>query len=279
MPGTILTKGENIAITSVTCDKSNQKGFNYLVGVRTENGDEFSIDFFKYNFKVVVVKATEPNAGIYPNGTLLINAGMLARIHTEDELVALLCHEANHFICNHFLENMAKIQTREKISVIGSSIVGVAAGIFTRSATVGKAVGNLSLGFAENLNKLIGAMGLHFDQEQEIESDQAAVDLLPLLGYDQNAMSTCIQAIGRYYLEEGDLESYYHSGNHPKIEDRIFATGMPYERRDTTFEKKMASCVSYVAKELYAMGRYSQALEFTQQNIENNVGRGLDHYI
>ena len=70
------------------------------------------LDFFKYNTKVIVVKSEEPNAGIYPNGSLLINAGMLARVHTEDELVALLCHEANHFICNHYLDNMAMIQKR-----------------------------------------------------------------------------------------------------------------------------------------------------------------------
>lgn len=237
------------------------------------------LDFFKYNFKVVIAKDDTPNAGIYPNGALVINAGMLARIHTEDELVALLCHEANHFICNHYLDNLAKIQRRQAAGAIGSAVLGVAAGVLTGSASVGLTAGSLSMDTANSINALVTAMGLSFDQTQEKESDQAAVDLLPILGYDQNAMATCIQTIGNYYKEEGNLAAYYKSGSHPKIEDRLAATGIPYERRDSTFEKKMAPCVSFVAQQMYTKGRYYQALDIAGQNISNGVGRGMDYYI
>ena len=237
------------------------------------------LDFFKYNTKVIVVKSEEPNAGIYPNGSLLINAGMLARVHTEDELVALLCHEANHFICNHYLDNMAKIQKRETAGAIGSAILGAAAGFMTGSASLGISAADLALEVGKQLNKMITAMGLAFNQTQEKECDKAAVELLPLLGYDVNGMATCIKAIGDYYMEEGNLAAYYKSGSHPKIEDRIAATGVPYERRDSTFEKKMAPCVSYVANELYGKGRYTQAMEYVNRNITNHVGRGMDYYI
>lgn len=365
IPTTTILKGTEFTINSVTCDMSNQKGYNYILGITTADGQtqqidlskthqmpisfsatnkddywyarsiEYSLpslasmidvysmrnkaetkanqftgtvrsnaqaiedpyltsyinsllvkinpaqrlDFFKYNFKVIVVKDDEPNAGIYPNGALVINAGMLARIHTEDELIALLCHEANHFICNHYLENLSKIQKRQTAGAIGSAVLGAAAGILTGSVSVGLATGSLSMDTANSLNALVTAMGLSFDQSQEKESDQAAVDLLPLLGYDQNAMATCIKSIGDYYMEEGNLAAYYKSGSHPKIEDRIAATGIPYERRDSLFEKKMAPCVSYVAQVLYGKGRYSQAMGLAGQNIANGAGRGADYYI
>lgn len=365
IPTTTILKGQELTVTSVTCDMSSQKGYDYILAVRnaegqdlmldlakvttmpveftTTNKDEYwysrsilktlpslskmtnaysmrnkaetsanqavgqlrnnaltiddhyltsyinsllvkinptqRLDFFKYNFKVVIAKDDTPNAGIYPNGALVINAGMLARIHTEDELVALLCHEANHFICNHYLDNLAKIQRRQAAGAIGSAVLGVAAGVFTGSASVGLVAGSLSMETANSINTLVTAMGLSFDQTQEKESDQAAVDLLPILGYDQNAMATCIQTIGNYYMEEGNLAAYYKSGSHPKIEDRIAATGIPYERRDSTFEKKMAPCVSFVAQQMYTKGRYSQALDIAGQNISNGVGRGMDYYI
>lgn len=365
VPMTKIAKGAEFTINSVTCDMSNQKGFNYILDITTADGQmqqidlskthqmpisfsatnkddywyarsiEYSLpslasmidvysmrnkaettanqftgtvrgnalaiedpyltayinsllvkinpsqrlDFFKYNFKVMVVKDDEPNAGIYPNGALVINAGILARIHTEDELVALLCHEANHFICNHYLENMAKIQKREIAGVIGSAVLGTAAGILTGSASLGLSATSLSMSVANDLNALVTAMGLSFNQSQEKESDQAAVDLLPLLGYDRNAMATCIQKIGNYYMEEGNLAAYYKSGNHPKIEDRIAATGIPYDRRDAGFEKKMAPCISFVAQVLYGKGRYMQALELADRNISNGAGRGMDYYI
>lgn len=365
VPTTKIVKGAEFTINSVTCDMSNQKGFNYILGITTADGQmqqidlskthqmpiscsatnkddywyarsiEYSLpslasmidvysmrnkaetkanqftgtvrsnalaiedpyltayinsllvkinpsqrlDFFKYNFKVMVVKDDEPNAGIYPNGALVINAGMLARIHTEDELVALLCHEANHFICNHYLDNLSKIQKREIAGAIGSAVLGTAAGILTGSASVGLSATSISMSVANDLNALVTAMGLSFNQTQEKESDQAAVDLLPLLGYDKNAMATCIQKIGNYYMEEGNLVAYYKSGSHPKIEDRIAATGIPYDRRDPEFEKKMAPCISYVAQVLYGKGRYTQAMELADQNIDNGAGRGMDYYI
>jgi len=252
---------------------------SYLNSLLTKINPSQRVDFFKYSFKVVVVKDDEPNAGIYPNGALVINAGMLARIHTEDELVALLCHEANHFICNHYLDNMAKVQKRETAGLIGSAIAGVATGILTGSVSLGAQMGSLSLSTAGSLNALITSMGLAFNQTQEKESDQAAVDMLPILGYDRNAMATCIQAIGQYYMEEGNLAAYYHSGSHPKIEDRIAATGIPYDRRDSEFERKVGVCVSYVSQQMYEKGRYSQAMELVNQNITNGVGRGMDYYI
>lgn len=365
IPNAPINKGESFTITSVRCDKSSAKGYDYLLNVTTESGknvlidlsktrqlpvvfnpetkDEYwnsrsiqrslpglstmvnayalrnkaessandavsslrlhsmviedpyltsyvnslltkispaqRLDFFKYNFKVIVAKDDEPNAGIYPNGTLVINAGLLARLHTEDELVALLCHEANHFICNHYLDNMSKIQKRETAGIIGSAVLGVAAGVLTGSASLGMSTSHLSLGVASEINAAVTAMGLAFDQTQEKESDQAAVDLLPILGYDTNAMATCIKRIGDYYLEEGDLAAYYRSGNHPRIEDRIAATGIPFERRDSTFEKMMAPCVSYIAQVLYDKGRYTQAMELANRNISNNVGRGSDYLI
>jgi len=365
VPSTSIAKGKDFTINSVTCDMSNKKGYNYILGITTTDGkkqqidlskthnmpishlavnkdnywyarsityslpslagmyDVYSmrnkaeinankfvstvrsnsliipdpymtsyinslltkinpeqrLDFFKYNFKVIVVKDDEPNAGIYPNGALVINAGMLARIHTEDELIALLCHEANHFICNHYLDNMAKIQKRELAGAIGSAVLGVAAGVLTCSASVGLSTTSLSMSVAKDLNSLVTAMGLAFNQSQEKESDQAAVDLLPILGYDQNAMATCIKRIGDYYMEEGNLAAYYKSGSHPKIEDRIAATGIPFNRKDPEFEKKMAPCISYVAQVLFNKGRYSQAMELVNQNINNGVGRGMDYYI
>ena len=237
------------------------------------------LDFFKYNFRVVVVKSAELNAGIYPNGTLLINAAMLANLHTEDELVALLCHEANHFICNHYLENISKIQRQQNAAAVGGALFGVALGALTGSARVGLSTASLGMDMATDVSAMISAIGLAFDQTQEKESDRAAVELLPILGYDPNAMATCIKRIGDYYLAEGNLDAYYKSGNHPKIEDRIAATGTPYDRTDPDFEKKMATCVSYLAQHKYAQGRYDEALEMVNRNIESGAGRGMDYYI
>lgn len=225
------------------------------------------LDNFKYNNKVVVVKSAEPNACIWPNGMLMINAGMLARLSTEDELVALLSHEMNHFICNHYLENINK-EVKKQTAVAIASFLPVVGGMIATTAIM-----------VEDMKQLLNTMGLAFDQTQEIESDEAGMEMCSILGYDRNAMATCIKKIGDYYIEEGNLAAYYKSGSHPRIEDRIAATGKPYDRRDAEFEKKMASCISFVSQVRYGFGRYSQAMEQADKNINNGVGRGIDYYI
>ena len=238
---------------------------SYIYSLLSRINPSCRLDFFKYDFRVVIVKDDVPNAGIYPNGALVINAGILSRIHTEDELIALLCHEANHFLCNHYLDNIAMMQK----NMIGGLIAGAVVGVISPKA--GASVANAVYSLA--------SLGLEFDQTQEKESDQAAVDLLPILGYDENAMASLIKTIGDYYLNEGDLKAYYHSGKHPKIEDRIAATGIPNEKRDSSFEKKVSSCVSFSAASRFFGGRFSEALEMINQNEANEVANVYDYYI
>lgn len=278
----LRTQAESIANQTITAMRNESRFIedayltSYLYSMLVKINPSQRLDFFKYNFRVYIKKDDTPNAGIYPTGALVINAGMLARIHTEDELIAILCHEANHFICNHYLDNMAKIQRQAIAAAVTGGILGATTGALTGSASLGLSTAST----ISSISASITAMGLAFDQTQEKESDQAAVDLLPVLGYDRNAMATCIKAIGNYYLEEGNLAAYYKkSGDHPSIEERIAATGIPYERRDSAFEKKIASCVSYVGWEMWKKGRYSQALELCEQNISSGAGHGIDYYI
>ncbi|MBR4660253.1 MAG: M48 family metalloprotease [Bacteroidales bacterium] len=252
---------------------------SYINSLLTKISPSQRLDNFKYNVKAVIVKSPELNAAMYPNGVLMINAGMLANLHTEDELVALLCHEVNHFVCNHYLENLQKTQRRQAIGAIGGILLGAATGILLGSPSLGLSAASMGVGIAGDLNAMYTALGLAFDQTQEIESDRAAVELLPILGYDENAMATCIKRIGDSYLEEGNLDAYYTSGNHQKIEDRIATTGTPYDRTDEVFEKKMATCISYLAQVSFAQGRYDVTINLAKRNINNGIARGLDFYM
>ena len=46
------------------------------------------VDGFPYELRIIILRDDSMNACVFPNGTMIINTGLLAAIHTEDELVA-----------------------------------------------------------------------------------------------------------------------------------------------------------------------------------------------
>ena len=235
---------------------------DYITSLFIEVYPEQRLDFFNYNFSVAVIHSLEPYSYISPNGIFVISSGLLAQIHTEDELMAIICRECNHFICNHFIVNMAKVQKRLNIAAIAD----IASTVLVGKTTV-----------ATDIAKLVNDIGLNFDKTQEKDSDQAAVDMLPVLGYDVNAMATYVKRVGDYYIAEGKLtEVYNDKGTYPKLEDRLAATGTPYERRDKNYEQEVATCISYVASARFDKGQYELAASIVNQNIENGVASSDD---
>ncbi|MBB3861689.1 hypothetical protein GGQ88_002977 [Novosphingobium hassiacum] len=53
--------------------------------------------------RIYVVKDSSMNAGMFPNGMMLVNTGLLARLHSEAELAAIFGHEFAHFEKRHSL--------------------------------------------------------------------------------------------------------------------------------------------------------------------------------
>lgn len=66
------------------------------------------------NVNIIILDSPTLNACIYPNGTIVINTGLLANLHTEDELVAILAHEIAHFIADHSIQNIQAEINRKK---------------------------------------------------------------------------------------------------------------------------------------------------------------------
>ena len=70
------------------------------------------MDGFSYNMNIVIANDDSMNAYVFPNGTMIINTGLLANVHTEDELVAIMAHEIGHFATNHSLVTIQKQEQR-----------------------------------------------------------------------------------------------------------------------------------------------------------------------
>lgn len=259
---------------------------SYLYSIVTRILPKHRADGFPYDLKIVLVRDETMNACIFPNGIMIINTGLLAELHTEDELVAVVSHELGHFVANHSLVNMRNMEKKAAraefwaglATIAAATVEGIASAAsdqyYTGALTYGTAA--ISSAFVSDFLARVGA---NYSKEQEKEADQIALKVLKYLGYDTNAEATLFQRMTDAYNAEGNWAAYYMSGDHPSLKERIGYSGTPYKKTDPVFEKKISFAVTEAAISKYVRGRFTQALNLVSQNINNKVGTDDDYLI
>lgn len=239
------------------------------------------------NINIVISQDPSMNACIFPNGTLIINTGLIARIHNEDELAAILAHEISHFMLDHSIQNINKEITRKKRSEFWK---GIATGITAVSeayvasknpyyipgaATIAVAAASHSIAVQVNER-----LGMKYNQEQELEADKTALEVLRLAGYNTNALATVFKRIINVHKAEYSSAYYFDSYTHPALIKRVQRCGTPeLNNIDNRFEKIVSVAVTNMAKMKFENRRFKQAIDFATQNIENGVATSDDYLI
>jgi Zn-dependent protease with chaperone function len=119
-------------------------------------------------FRFFVVEDPEINAAALPDGTLLINTGLLGAIENEAQLAFVLSHEMSHVLQTHYRREV----TETRGSRIGLTIAGVAAGVF---------IGNAGIFMAQ-----IGIASVVNGHQRELENQADRLGLQNVIehGYD-----------------------------------------------------------------------------------------------
>lgn len=140
LPGVVKDEGLNAFVRGVLC--------------RTVGEDRCAAT------RIYVIQDAELNAGMYPNGAMLVNTGLLVRLHSEAELATVLGHEFAHFEQRHSLKHFRSRRTGRDI-LAWVSLAGAAA--------------NQNTGVVQN--SIIGGL-FSFDRAQETESDLLAASFI-----------------------------------------------------------------------------------------------------
>ena len=132
-------------------------------------------DYVVYEF--YVLRDPSPNAFALPNGSIYVHTGMLARLHDEDELAALLAHEITHVAGHHGLVDH---RATKKASIAGLVLGGMSVW-----------GGAIAIGLQASV------FGFSRDLEQEAD-DHAAITLRDG-HYDPHALPDLLDILGRDY--------------------------------------------------------------------------------
>jgi predicted Zn-dependent protease len=153
----------------------------------------------RYPIKATVIASDEINAFAVPGGRIFIYAGLLEKMDSYEELVALLGHEVTHVVKRHSLRSL---MSSAATGVVISTLLGSNSG-FT----------NWAVSQADQLKQL------DYSRELETEADNYGLWIMTLNNVDPHGMLRLMKILSRESTEEPGLMKYLST--HPETEARI----------------------------------------------------------
>lgn len=115
-----------------------------------------------------------PNAAMLPNGMMIVNTGLLARVRNDAQLAAVLGHEAGHYFRRHSLDLYRDTRRNSALASAAASPINA----FSDS------YGGWAL-----INHAIMMSGFRFSRDLESEADAYGLMLMARAGYPPRAAS------------------------------------------------------------------------------------------
>lgn len=258
---------------------------NYLYSLVAKIVPTHFLDGRPNNINIVIQQSPTINACCYPNGTIVITSGLLANLHSEDELVAILSHEIAHFVLDHSVQSInAEVERMERAAfwanfatLTTALIEGVMAynSDYYIPGAATMSVAALSSIITTNVNQ---QLGMQYNHNQEFMADAVAKEVLTKLGYDPNALATALYRIEQEYIRERNSAMYFSSHSHPALQKRIQKAGTPYNAVNKKYEQIASFAVTNAAKMKFESKRFNQCYQLVSQNIENGIAT-IDDYL
>ncbi|KRA64735.1 Zn-dependent protease with chaperone function [Caulobacter sp. Root655] len=152
-----------------------------------------------------VFEDTAPNAFVLPGGHVGVTSGLLKIVDNDDQLAAVIGHEAGHVVARHAAERQS--QTVASSLVLG--VLGAAAG----SSDTARAISDYGGAGAK-----YGFL-LPFSRKQELEADRLGVDYMRRAGYRPREAVV----LWRHMQAQGGSSTPQFASTHPSDSTRIVA--------------------------------------------------------
>jgi len=123
--------------------------------------------------RIYPMRNADFNASMFPNGMMVVNSGLLARMRNEGQLAAVLGHECGHYLRRHSLQGWRNMR----------STTAVMAFVAVGSAAASGATGTNWYNVANAINNGLLLSMFTYKREQESEADAYGLKLLSDASY------------------------------------------------------------------------------------------------
>jgi len=172
----------------------------YVNGVGKRVTATLDDSYFDYQF--AVIRDPRINAFAVPGGYVYVHSGLLASLHNDDELAAVLGHEIGHVHAHHIVRQQEKTQVLNYTALLGSLL-----------SVVQPAVGSLATAASQ-------AVALQYSREFEQEADYLGARYMQAAGYDPRAMLDFFKVLSdQQHASPGSAPPYLQT--HPMSDERL----------------------------------------------------------
>ena len=152
-----------------------------------------------YSIQITVIESEEINAFALPGGRIFIYSGIIKKINSYEELVALIGHETTHVIEQHSLKSICRSAASSLfISFLFGDITGISSGILAQADQFKQ------LNYSRELETEADDKGFEFMIQNKI-SPKGMINLLTLLKMESESSSSYM----KYF------------STHPETDERI----------------------------------------------------------
>lgn len=215
--------------------------------------------------RIYVVRDADFNATMAPNGTLIVNTGLLLRVRDEAELAAVLGHEFAHFELRHSLISFKRQRT---------------AGDIIAWAGVGAAAATTYSGVRAYQSIQIAAYGavLANNRDQEREADLLSMAYLKASAYDPR----CFADIWDRLMDEADATARGRKQRSTRYDRVAFFATHPTTLERATYLREIALATGKAGEDDVVRFRGATAVwrrEFLADQLKLNDFEGTDYLI
>ncbi len=212
----------------------------------------------QYRFRIL--RDPMVNAFALPNGSVYIEAGLIAAMENEAQLAAIMAHEITHAANRHsYYQNRSM---RKK--AVTMDIIALAAG----NVPLGAAFG-YSIAVASQISQVLIVSSVYgYSRELEDEADTDGYRRLVAAGYEGKAMAQAFQVLDER-LEFEPNEPFWRT--HPKLKARIEKAGK-LAGVDEAKHADPAGANAYLAQ-VSEVVRYNAALDLDSRRARTAVAR------
>ncbi len=154
-----------------------------------------------------------PNAFALPNGSIYVNAGLLALLENESQLASVLAHEITHVTARH---GYLALRSYRRKMIASTLLKGAAA--YASYADSNSAWGSSLRLLGAVIPAILQYSITGYAREQERQADLFAINKLLDTGYDPREMAAVFRLLQQRFEVQTDPIFY---SDHPKLEDRI----------------------------------------------------------
>ncbi len=159
-----------------------------------------------YQYHFFLIEKNEINAFTTPGGNVYFFTGLLDKLHSDDQVAAVLAHEVGHCAARHTVK---KFQAALSYNLIGSVL-------FNSMKVDGEIKHIAALGTDVVMNLVFSA----YSRQDELQADRLGIKYMDLAGYHVNAMVETFEILKK---ESKGPQPPLLLRTHPYIDDRIEA--------------------------------------------------------